>query len=392
MSTPPHTTRLCAELGMTFPLFAFTRSPEVVVAVSRAGGMGVQAAIGFSLDELRRCLDYIEANVGGRPYGVDVVMPSGFVQPDGAKVTGGGAMAAADDYKKMLPEEHVRFLDQLLAEHGVPPLPPGASAELAMSRWTDQVSRKQVELALEYPIKLIANALGPPPKDIIALCHEKGVQVAALVGSKEHAKKQVAQGVDVIVAQGTEAGGHCGEIATMVLVPEVVEAVAPVPVLAAGGIGRGSQLAAAIALGAEGGWAGSIWLTTVEGQTDAAVTKKLLAATSSDTVRSRAISGKPARQLKTAWSDAWESPKNPSPLPMPLQFLLTAEAVARIHRAAKEGLSEALITSPVGQIVGSMNELKPVSRLLDELRRDYDAACARTGSLAAATSHTGEGQ
>lgn len=376
------TTKLCAELGMTFPLFAFTRSPEVVVAVSRAGGMGVQAAIGFSVEELKRCLDYIQANVGDRPFGVDVVMPSGFVQPDGTKVKGGGAMAAADDYKRMLPEAHVRFLDRLLAEHGVPPLPPGATAELAMNSWTDQVSRRQVELALSYPIKLIANALGPPPRDIIGLCREKDVKVAALVGSREHAEKQVAQGVDIIVAQGTEAGGHCGEIATMVLVPEVVRAVAPVPVLAAGGIGTGRQLAAAIALGAEGGWAGSIWLATVEGQIDAAVTRKLLAATSSDTVRSRAISGKPARQLKTAWSDAWEDPKNPSPLPMPLQFLLTAEAVARIHAAAKDGISETLITSPVGQIVGAMNELKPVDALLDELKADYAAACARLARFA----------
>src|SRR6185437_16756153 len=189
-------TKLCEELGMTLPLFAFTRSPEVVVAVSRAGGMGVQAAIGFSLEELRRCLDHIEANVGGRPYGVDVVMPSGFVQPDGTAVKGGGAMASAADYQKALPPEHVRFLDDLLAKYEVPKLPEGATAEVAMNTWTDQVSRRQVELALSYPIRLIANALGPPPREVIAQCHAKGVKVAALVGSKEHAKKQVEQGVD----------------------------------------------------------------------------------------------------------------------------------------------------------------------------------------------------
>jgi NAD(P)H-dependent flavin oxidoreductase YrpB (nitropropane dioxygenase family) len=366
---------------MTLPLFAFTRSPEVVVAVSRAGGMGVQAAIGFSLEELQRCLDHIEQNVGGRPYGVDVVMPSGFAQPDGTKAKGGGAMASAADYHKMLPAEHVSFLNALLERHGVPPLPEGATAELAMHSWTDQVSKKQVELALRYPIRLIANALGPPPKDIIDQCHQKGVKVAALVGSKEHAKKQIEQGVDVIVAQGTEAGGHCGEISTMVLVPEVVDAVAPAPVIAAGGIGSGRQLAAAIALGAQGGWAGSIWLTTVEGQLDDAVTRKLLRATSSDTVRSRAISGKPARQLKTLWSEAWDDPKTPSPLPMPLQFLLTAEAVARVHRHAKETGKDDLVTSPVGQIVGSMNELKPVSRLLEEIQAELSATQRLLASL-----------
>ncbi|HVK72647.1 MAG TPA: nitronate monooxygenase [Kofleriaceae bacterium] len=221
-------TPLCDQLGMTLPLFAFTRSPEVVVAVSRAGGMGIQAAIGFTPDELRRCLDHIEANVGGRPYGVDVVMPSGFVQPDGSK-SKAAAMATAEDYHRALPPAQVRFLDELLARYEVPPLPPEASAALAMTTWTDQVSRRQVDVALEYPIRLIANALGPPPRDVIAQCHERGVKVAALVGSKEHALKQVEQGVDIIVAQGTEAGGHCGEIASMVLVPEVVDAVAPLP-------------------------------------------------------------------------------------------------------------------------------------------------------------------
>ncbi len=355
---------------MTLPLFAFSRSPEVVVAVSRAGGMGVQAAIGFSLDELRRCLDHIEARVGGRPYGVDVVMPSGFVQPDGERVTTGGAMAAADAYHQRLPAEHVRFLDALLARYEVPPLPEGATADLAMRSWTDQVSKKQVELALQYPIRLIANALGPPPREVIEDCHRRGVKVAALVGSKEHARKQVEQGVDVIVAQGTEAGGHCGEIGTMVLVPEVVAAVAPVPVVAAGGIGGGRQLAAAIALGAQGGWCGSIWLTTVEGQVDAAVTRKLLRASSSDTVRSRAISGKPARQLRSTWSEAWDAPASPQPLPMPLQFLLTAEAVGRIHHLARETGRDDLVTSPVGQIVGAMNELRPVASVLAQIQAE----------------------
>jgi NAD(P)H-dependent flavin oxidoreductase YrpB (nitropropane dioxygenase family) len=366
-------TKLCEDLGMTFPLFAFTRSPEVVVAVSRAGGMGVQAAIGFSLDELKRCLDHIEAHVEGRPYGVDVVMPSGFVQPDGTQVKGGGAMASAADYQKALPPEHVRFLDDLLARYEVPKLPEGATAELAMNTWTDQVSRRQVDLALSYPIRLIANALGPPPREVIAQCHAKGVKVAALVGSKEHAQKQVAQGVDVIVAQGTEAGGHCGEISTMVLVPEVVSAVAPTPVIAAGGIGSGRQLAAALALGAQGGWAGSIWLTTVEGQIDAAVTRKLLRASSSDTVRSRAISGKPARQLRSTWSEAWDDPKGPGPLPMPLQFLLTAEAVGRIHHFARETGRDDLVTSPVGQIVGAMNALEPVDEVLARIAAELEA-------------------
>lgn len=374
MKMPP----LCAELGMTFPLFAFTRSPEVVVAVTEAGGMGVQAAIGFTTEELKRCLDYISERVGDKPFGLDVVMPSGFVMPDGSE--GDGGMASALDYHAMLPPEHVAFLNELLERHGVPKLPEGATSELAMHQWTDQVSRAQVELGLSYPIRLIANALGPPPKDIIEQCHQKGVKVAALVGKKEHALKQRAQGVDIVVAQGTEAGGHCGEIAGMVLVPEVVDAVAPAPVIAAGGIGTGRQLAAACALGAAGGWAGSIWLTTQEGQIDPVLTQKLLGATSSDTVRSKALSGKPARQLKTEWTRAWEDPKNPAPLPMPLQFLLTAEAIARIHRHAAASGDGTLMPSAVGQIVGRMNSIRPVREVVAEMKAEFEATCARLGA------------
>jgi NAD(P)H-dependent flavin oxidoreductase YrpB (nitropropane dioxygenase family) len=358
---------------MKLPLFAFTRSPDVVIAVSRAGGMGVQAAIGYSPEELDAALAKIAAEIGELPFGVDVVMPAGFVQPDGSHAVLGDAMPDAAEYHKQLPERHVRFVDELLARYGVPPLPEGASADVALREWSSGVSERQVDIALRYPIRLIANALGPPPKHIIERCHARGVKVAALIGAKEHAQKQVAQGVDVIIAQGTEAGGHCGEISTMVLVPEVVKAVAPVPVVAAGGIGSGQQILAALALGAQAAWTGSIWLTTQEGQVDEAVTRKLLAARSSDTVRSRAISGKPARQLKSTWSDAWADPQSPDPLPMPLHFLLIAEAQARVHRYARETGSDDLITSPVGQIVGSMNDVRRadevVERLATELRQ-----------------------
>jgi NAD(P)H-dependent flavin oxidoreductase YrpB (nitropropane dioxygenase family) len=355
---------------MKLPLFAFTRSPDVVIAVSRAGGMGVQAAIGYSPEELDAALTKITAALGDLPFGVDVVMPAGFVQPDGSYASQGDAMPDAAEYLKQLPEKHVRFVDELLARYGVPPLPPGASADVALREWSSGVSERQVDIALRYPIRLIANALGPPPKHIIERCHARSVKVAALVGAKEHAQKQVAQGVDVIVAQGTEAGGHCGEIATMVLVPEVVKAVAPVPVVAAGGIGSGQQILAALALGAQAAWTGSIWLTTKEGQVDEAVTRKLLAARSSDTVRSRAISGKPARQLKSTWSEAWADPQNPDPLPMPLHFLLIAEAQARVHRYARETGQDELITSPVGQIVGSMNEVRSASEVVARLAQE----------------------
>jgi NAD(P)H-dependent flavin oxidoreductase YrpB (nitropropane dioxygenase family) len=198
---------------------------------------------------------------------------------------------------------------------------------------------------------------------VVAQAHAKGVLVAGLVGDVNQARKQVEVGVDIVVAQGTEAGGHTGEVATFVLVPEIVDAISPVPVLAAGGIGTGRQVAAALALGAQGAWTGSIWLTVAEADTTPLIREKLLAAGSKDTVRSRALTGKPARQLRTAWTDAWDDPKGPGTLPMPLQFLLTAEAQHRIGRAGNKELAG----MPVGQIVGRMNSVRTVHDVMYEM-------------------------
>ncbi|MFT5684998.1 MAG: NAD(P)H-dependent flavin oxidoreductase YrpB (nitropropane dioxygenase family) [Myxococcota bacterium] len=368
-------TELCRRLGLAIPLFAFTRSREVVVAVSRAGGMGVLGVIATDLETLSADLDWIDANIDGKPYGVDVVIPA-------KHIGGAGGMGDPGDLQKMLPTAHRDFVSELLEQYNVPPLPAEVTAHEALKAWTDAASREQVELALRHPIKLIANALGPPPADIIDRCHAQGVLVAALIGSGRHATRQLAAGVDIIVAQGTEAGGHCGEISTFVLVPEVVDAVqGQAAVLAAGGIGSGRQMAAALALGAQGVWTGSIWLTTEESHTAEVLKKKLLAAGSRDTIRSRAISGKPARQLKTDWSAAWESKDNPDPLPMPLQFMLTAEAVARLHHSARQGIDSPLLTSPVGQIVGRMNAIRPAAEVVAEMVAECEETLSRLGKL-----------
>src|SRR5581483_487841 len=186
--------------------------------------------------------------------------------------------------------------------------------------------------------------------------------------NKHHAEKQVAQGVDIIVAQGTEAGGHTGEIATMVLVPEVVDAVgANVPVLAAGGIGTGRQMAAALALGAQGAWTGSIWLTVAEADTSREALDNLVAADSRSTVRSRAMTGKPARQLRTAWTEAWEAEEAPKTLPMPLQFILWSYATRRITAAG----NRELLGMPVGQIVSRMNKVRTAKEVIYDMIEEY---------------------
>lgn len=364
-------TPICDVFGIEHPIFGFCLDKEIVVELSKAGGFGVLGALRFTPEELEAELKWIDDNIDGKPYGVDVVMPASSV------AAGLDLDAVMNQLHEQIPEGHRQWVEKVLDEHGVPKLPSGEEAR-AMLGWTDATARPQVEVSLSHPITLLANALGPPPPDIVQLAHDHGVKVAALVGSGHQARKQVDVGVDVIVAQGTEAAGHTPDIATMVLVPEVVDAVGPdVPVLAAGGIGTGRQMAAGLALGAQGVWLGSVWLTAAESSLPKPVIEKLLAATSRDTVRSRSLSGKPARQLKTKWTELWDSPESPGTLPMPLQFLLTADAVYRIHRAEHPEL----LGAPVGQIVGRMNEIRPTRAIVEDLVRECDETLARLRAL-----------
>ncbi|GCD39333.1 monooxygenase [Streptomyces chrestomyceticus JCM 4735] len=365
-------TELSNRLGVEHAVFGFTPFPAVAAAITRAGGFGVLGAVRYAAaDELARDLDWIERHTDGKPYGLDVVMPAKKVE---------GVTEA--DIEAMIPPEHRRFVARTLAAHQVPELPPGEASGWRITGWLEQVARSQLDVAFEYPIKLLANALGSPPADVVERAHAHGVLVAALAGSPRHARHHRDAGIDIVVAQGYEAGGHTGEIATMVLTPEVVRAVDPLPVLAAGGIGTGEQVAAGLALGAQGVWLGSVWLTTEEaGLHSRRLTEKLLAAGSGDTVRSRALTGKPARQLRTAWTDAWDDPSSPAPLPMPLQGLLVAEAVSRIQKYEVEPL----LGTPVGQIVGQMNSERSVQAVFDELTRGFERAVDRMDRIAGRT-------
>ena len=364
-------TAICDQLGIAHPIFAFTPSEQVAAAVSRAGGLGVLGCVRFNdAEELDAVLNWMDENTDGKPYGVDIVMP--------AKVPTEGSH---DDLNKYIPEGHRKFVDDTLRKLGVPPLPDeGDPAANGVLGWLHSVARSHVDVALQHPIKLIANALGSPPKDVIDLAHEHGVPVAALAGKAKHARSHVDNGVDIVIAQGTEAGGHTGEIATMVLVPEIVDAVGDdAQVLAAGGIGSGRQIAAALALGAGGVWMGSYWLTAAEYSLGAGETmqRALVAAGSDQTVRSRIYSGKPARLLKTKWTEAWAEPDAPDPLPMPLQNLLVSEAHQRIMRAD----NPEVVAMPVGQIVGRMNDVRPVAELVAQLVGELDETLARLDKL-----------
>jgi NAD(P)H-dependent flavin oxidoreductase YrpB (nitropropane dioxygenase family) len=382
-------TELCDRFGLDVPIFAFSHCRDVVAAVSRAGGMGVLGAVAFSPEQLEIELRWIDEHVEGRPYGVDIVMPAKYVgKEQGLGRAGAGGQVDAEAFRNLIPAAQREWIEKVLEEYQVPPLPEGAPRRgSGLLGWTDGGGRSHVDVALKHPTRLLVNALGPPPKDVVDLAHQHGVQVAALVGTVEHALRQKQQGVDIIVAQGSEAGGHTGEIASMVLIPDVVDAVSPTPVLGAGGIASGRQAAAALALGAQGVWTGSVWLTVAEADTSPLVKEKLFRAGSRDAVRSRSMTGKPARLLRTAWTEAWERPDCPGTLPMPLQYMATADATARIAHWARSEKSRAreLVGMPVGQVVSRLrHELTSAEVVYAFIEEFVDAAERLGGMLAAA--------
>lgn len=328
----------------------------------------------FRPDQLERELCWIDEHVGGKPYGVDIIVP--------AKYEGKGEGLTRDQLAQRIPDEHRDFINELLRTHDIEV----EEIRVGSSALGGDTGKGLLDVALNHPIKLMANALGVPPDYMIEAGKERGIPVAALVGAKEHAIKQVHAGVDILVVQGTEAGGHCGEVTTLVLIPEVLEAISQipggrdVPVLAAGGIVTGRQMAACVAMGAAGAWTGSVWLTTEEAETAPYTKQKMLAASSRDTVRSAGRTGKPSRQLRSDWTDAWApNPGGRAPLPLPLQAMVAEPALRRIDKLAEGGHSgaQALSTYWVGQGVGLMNKIKPARDVVLEFIEDYVNAAER---------------
>jgi NAD(P)H-dependent flavin oxidoreductase YrpB (nitropropane dioxygenase family) len=370
--------KICSLLDIEFPLLAFTHCKDVVVEVSKAGGMGVLGAVGLSPEELDRQLGWIEERIEGRPFGVDVLIPNAMVGRD--------SQPPPEQVLAMVPQEHKRFADGILEEHHVDTSDIDDANRLQRVSFGDNMrpegAQRLIDVAFSHPIALIANALGVPPDWMLARGKEQGVAVAALVGAKQHAIRQVQAGVDVLVVSGTEGGGHCGSVSTMVLVPEIYEAIQPygdVPILAAGGIVTGRQMAAAMAMGADGAWTGSVWLTTTEAETNPVVKEKMLAASSSETVRSRSRTGKHSRQLQSPWTDAWEGPGAPEPLPMPLQTLVSEPALEKVDKLAEGGHDGAreLATYFVGQGVGLMNASQSARNVVYQFQEDFVKAYGR---------------
>ena len=368
-------TSLCAELGIEFPIFAFTHCRDVVVAVSKAGGYGVLGAVGYTPEELEIELNWIDERIGDRPYGVDIVIPNKYEGMDSDL----DPETLTKMLQDMVPQQHLDFAKKILADHGVPTADADSNA-LQLLGWTEATATPQVEVALRHPkVTLIANALGTPPVEMIKHIHESGRKVAALCGSPAQALKHAAADVDIIIAQGGEGGGHCGEVGSIVLWPQVVKAVAPRPVLAAGGIGSGYQIAAALAMGCEGTWSGSQWLMVEEAHNTPVQQAAYVKASSRDTVRSRSFTGKPCRMLRNEWTDAWQTPGNPEPLGMPLQYMVSGMAVAATNKYPNETVDVAF--NPVGQVVGQLSKVEKSSAVIERWVTEYLEASTRLDEL-----------
>ena len=369
--------KICELLDIEFPLVAFTHCRDVVVAVSKAGGCGVLGAVGMSPEQLEQELKWIDDHIDGKPYGVDVLIPNKMVDQS--------EKFDPEKLKGMIPQEYADFRADVLENHDIEASDlrtiDTAGSSFAANTKSDG-AKALLDVAFNHPIKLIANALGVPPDWMLEMGKENDVKVAALLGTAQHAINQVKAGVDILVVSGTEAGGHCGSVSTMVLIPEVYEAIQPygdVPILAAGGIVTGKQMAAAMTMGASGAWCGSVWLTTVESEVPPIIKEKMVAANSSQTVRSRSRTGKHSRQLVSPWTEAWESESAPEPLPMPLQPMVAEPALQKVAKLAEGGHDGAkdLATYWVGQGVGLMNQSISASDVVQEFKEDFIGAYER---------------
>ncbi len=348
------------------PIFAFSHCRDVVAAVCRAGGMGALGTTQCTAEQLEIELSWLDEHTGGRPYAVDLMFASNAPE----RFEG---MTTPEDVEHLLPKEHRDFVERILDEHAVPKLSTEESEQLfrdymaTMTR-THAQAMARLEVVVRHPLaRMIVSALGVPPDEVISEARSRDMKVAALVGHPKHVKHHRAAGVDLLIASGTESGGHVGEIASFVLTPQIAELADPIPVLHGGGVGRGRQIAAALALGAQGVWTGSIWLTTAEAETTPAVRDKIIRADSAGTMRSLDGTGKPARRLRSEWVEAWADPANPQPLPMPLQTMLVNEARVRMARYEPPGL----LTYPAGQVVGMIDRERTVRDVMYDLLLEF---------------------
>ncbi|MFT7598111.1 MAG: NAD(P)H-dependent flavin oxidoreductase YrpB (nitropropane dioxygenase family) [Acidimicrobiales bacterium] len=354
------TTDVCRRFGIEHPMFGFAHDIGTVAAITNAGGLGVYGATRRFPHEIADELAQIRRLVGDKPFGVDLVLPDGMPEHN-----------SREAIERHVPAEHKAFVQNIIDKFEVPePSGPGMRTRFIRSA---EIESEQLEAVMASDVDLFACGIGAP-RPAVEKAKELGKATAALIGSPRHVHRAVNSGVDIIVAQGAEAGAHTGTIGTFSLVPQIVDACGDIPVLAAGGVATGRHMAAALAMGAQGVWAGTIWLTTTEhaGHMQPALVEKLLNATSADTVITRSESGKTFRQIRSAWSDEWEAENAPTPLKMPYQDVLVGDLLGAID---EHGV-EPLLHSGAGQGIGYARTVRPVAEVMAAVVAEAEAVVA----------------
>jgi NAD(P)H-dependent flavin oxidoreductase YrpB (nitropropane dioxygenase family) len=351
-------TAVCDRLGIEYPIFGFSHSMEVTAAITNAGGFGVYGATRDMPDAISARLTEIRSMVGDRPFGVDLLLPVGMADKND--------WAAAE---ATIPEAHKAFVRQLKKKYNVPDAT-GKSFFSSTVR-SNELFEAQADAVLASDVNLFASAIGTPAH-LIERAKAAGMTTLSLVGAPKHVEYAKAAGVDLLVAQGYDAGGHTGPIGTLSLVPQIVDAAGEIPVLAAGGIADGRQVAASLALGAQGVWLGTVWLATEEHRLNKHILEKLLKAGSLDTVLTRSHSGKTCRVVRTAWSEEWEAEDAPKPLKMPYQQVLIGELLTGVM----EHEIEPLMYEGAGQGVAWCNEVSTVEQVIERLMAEAREALA----------------
>jgi NAD(P)H-dependent flavin oxidoreductase YrpB (nitropropane dioxygenase family) len=366
-------TPLCDRLGIEHPIIQagmaihgseeIPPSPvELVAAVSNAGGLGVLGDNFHDLDQMDAAIQSVKRLTGGRPFGVDFLIP--------ASRTEIGTTDNREAYRQAIASHprHAAFVQSLIQEHGLIAEEPADRAPIS-----SEVLRRKIELVLDHRVPVFAAAAGEPPDWFTERGHAQGMQFIGMCGAVRHAERQVRAGADIITAQGTEAGGHTGNVSTFVLVPQIVEAVRPRPVLAAGGIATGRHVAAALALGAQGVWVGTAFLASEETRIPAAHQSEILASPSEAFTLSKYASGLQQRGHVSPIKDAWAA-SGLEPLPFPIQRLIQEPLL----RAARKAGRWDLVPNLAGQVAGMITDRRPAREILLEM---VDEAAATIGSM-----------
>ncbi len=358
-------TKLCDMLGIEYPIMSAGMGPnllgeetgapvDLVVAVSEAGGLGVLGGSGYDIAELRQAIREIKAKTD-KPYGVDLLLPKNVAGMDEMAASGVGEVRLAD-ILKTLPEQYQDWVEKMRKDLDIPVV-----EIIVKTDTTTMRPQEAVQVCIEEKIPLFCAGLGNPG-GMVEEAHANGVKVLAITGNVKNAKRMADSGIDLLVAQGHEAGGHTGRIGTMALVPPCIDAAYPVPVLAAGGIADGRGVAASLAMGCVGVWVGTRFLATTEGGAPDIIKQHIVEATDEDTRVSTMFTGKTLRSIKSRFHDAWDESGLTS-LPFPLQIMISSALLSGFIQANIDDY----IGGFAGQASGMIKEIKPAAEVLIDM-------------------------